>query len=212
MQVSAEMRYWWADAAPSIVRDWFHAMDFPPGGGRDRDDEYLLDPDQLELGLKRRGGKAGVEVKGLVQLATASRIAPFTGRVEIWTKWTSNAIRFEGAPVVLTRKTRWLRKYDTSNAACRELPLDENEKPAGEVALPENGCNMELTRVRLDGTSAEWWTLGFEAFGSLDDVIRSLGRTLAWLAPGAPARLITGASEASYPEWLARISRRSPER
>src|SRR3982751_1191157 len=38
------------------------------GGGRPREDVYLRDDRQAALGIKRRGGRPGVEVKGLVEL------------------------------------------------------------------------------------------------------------------------------------------------
>jgi hypothetical protein len=57
----------------------------PPGGGLLRLDEYLSDPNQCELGIKRRGGKKGVEVKGLVTHAEQQLAAgPFVGPIEIW--------------------------------------------------------------------------------------------------------------------------------
>ncbi len=40
--------------------------DRPAGGGLTRVDEYLCDVNQVELGLKCRGGQKGVEAKGLV--------------------------------------------------------------------------------------------------------------------------------------------------
>jgi hypothetical protein len=203
------MRYWWTDAAPKAVSDWFQGMSFQPGGGGDRDDEYLLEPKQTELGVKLRGDKPGVEVKGLVRAPLkAVTVEPFTGSVELWVKWTSSAIRLEGAPTVRTRKTRWLRKFDTRDDTCRELELGKDEKPVGGVALPDNGCNVELTRVRVDGWSNEWWTLGFEAFGSLEDVAQNLERALACLAPGAPKSVTAGATQGSYPAWLGRVAPR----
>jgi len=64
----------------------------PSRGGKQRNDDYLVDPDQTELGLKRRGQKLGVEVKGLVVKEWASlNVRPFSGIIELWTKWTTRS-------------------------------------------------------------------------------------------------------------------------
>jgi hypothetical protein len=46
------------------------AHPYAPGGGTPppRRDVYLYDPEQTELGIKARGLKPGLEVKGLVAL------------------------------------------------------------------------------------------------------------------------------------------------
>jgi hypothetical protein len=81
-----------------------------------------------------------------------------------------------------------------------ELRLNESRRPA-DGKLPERGCSVEFTEVRLDGGDA-WWTLGFEAFGPVDTVGDSLRSVAAVLAARRPPEL--GADTmASYPAWLA---------
>jgi len=205
MLVSAEIRWFWADLPPGL-ESWFRAGPFPPGGGSlpPRLDEYLLDPGQLELGLRKRGLiKKGIEVKGLVTtIAQPVQIGPFTARLQVWTKWTSESLRLEGMTTVKTYKVRWLRKFDTSGVNIRELPLDKDEALVNkEDDLPVLGCNVELTSVSLKEGGAKWWTLGYEAFGTLESVDQSLRRTFDHIAVSNAVPL-QGGFELSYPAWL----------
>jgi hypothetical protein len=201
--VSAELRWFWRDAPPAGLEAWFRSGPYPPGGGTPRTDEYLVDIGQLELGLKRRNAKTGVEVKGLVAVRGTSS-APLEGRVQIWCKWTSEALTIDHLPRVAVHKTRWLRKYDTSGAGVSEVELDPHEQPHHfPHRLLERGCQFELVALRLDDDGGAWWSLGFEAFGELATLEQSLHQTLAHVLPGAP-RLEAGL-ELSYPAWLARL-------
>jgi len=60
-------------------------------------------------------------------------------------------------------KLRWLRKFDTGHRPPREIKVDEYEKV--QKPLPQNGCNVELTRLTmpddeqwLDGLMQGRWT------------------------------------------------------
>jgi hypothetical protein len=89
MLVSAELRWFWKETPPPGLELWYRSGPFPPGGGALRSDEYLLEPSQTELGLKKRGGgRGGVEVKGLVSIGTALP-EPFDGRIQLWTTGVS---------------------------------------------------------------------------------------------------------------------------
>ena len=118
MQVSAEIRWFWRSAPPTGLEDWFckaESHGCPAGGGKAREDAYLRDLSQPELGLKRRGGKKGVEVKGLVAVLWSGLVvAPFAGPIEIWSKWTSETLELNS--VIIVEKLRWLRKFDTSSS------------------------------------------------------------------------------------------------
>src|SRR5258707_15624969 len=115
MLVSAEIRWFWKEDLPPGVEAWFRRGACGPGGGKLRTDEYLVDPMQHELGLKKRDGGRGIEVKGLVALR-AKTAAPLDARVQIWSKWTSDSLTIDHLPRVVVRKIRWLRKYDTEGA------------------------------------------------------------------------------------------------
>jgi hypothetical protein len=80
--ISAEVRWFWRGALPSGLEQWFRSGTPVPGGGNSREDEYLLDPLQLELGVKNRSGRPGVELKGLIEVR-ASPPQPFSGRAQV---------------------------------------------------------------------------------------------------------------------------------
>jgi hypothetical protein len=162
-------------------------------------DEYLADHNQVELGVRRRGGK--LEVKGLVT-ATFGNLAssPFVGPIELWTKWTSEVLELGSALTVSIEKTRWLRKFDTATPSPEEIPLDSKENPLRARPLPALGCNVELTRIMLRDKSI-WWTLGFESFGTIQTVGRDLTAVALTLAARRPPEVATGLL-ASYPVWL----------
>jgi hypothetical protein len=204
MQVSAEIRWFWRDAPPAGLQDWFRdgGGEFcAAGGGQTRVDEYLLDTGQAELGIKRRGGKPGVEVKGLVTEGWADLdVAPFVGAIELWCKWTSEPLQLPARQTVATEKRRWLRKFDGAASGLREMALDPRESPLDDRPLPALGCNVELTRVALPSGTI-WWTLGFEAFGPVRTLERDLRGAAAALAARRPPLFAQGLL-ASYPAWL----------
>ena len=204
MQLSAEIRWFWRESPPPGFQDWFcgagaHAC--AAGGGGLRTDQYLRETNQGELGIKRRSNHPGVEIKGLVQADFYVLSAPpITGQVELWAKWTGGTFGLPPGETATIEKVRWMRKYITNGKSVRELPLDVDEMPLGGEALPEQGCNVELTQIHLD--NVEWWTFGFEAFGQINTLKRSILMAAKSLAPLIP---LGGALCASYPAWFCSI-------
>ena len=85
--------------------------------------------------------------------------------------------------------------------------LNEDEAPKNDTTrLPENGCNLELTRVLAGPTQQVWWTFGCEAFGqSLGAVEQNLRMFLdSILAKEIPEA--ERGMEASYPAWMSNLS------
>jgi hypothetical protein len=204
MLLSAEVR--WFHRGPCALRDWFrdtgiHAC--PAGGGQGRTDRYLRDAAQEELGIKRRGEKRGIEIKGLVAARSNLAEGPFVGRIELWTKWTSEALELPHVGTVLTEKVRWQRKFDTRARSPLEVELDASEQPIRR-SFPDRSCNVELTEVRILGEV--WWTLGFEAFGAIDTVEADLRAVAALIAAERRPPRLDGWMEGSYPRWLKTAS------
>jgi hypothetical protein len=205
MQLSAEIRWFWKETAPPGFKDWFcdeQTNSHKAGGGvKIRSDQYLRDTLQNELGIKLRGDKKGVEVKGLVAVISDQlAVGPFHGAIEIWTKWTTESLELPSASLVTTEKLRWLRKFDTSAQDPSEIPLGDDEQPLQPQPLPAMGCNVELTQVTVAGADV-WWTFGFESFGRLQDVQQSLRSIAFVLAARRPPEFTNGLG-ASYPAWL----------
>jgi hypothetical protein len=198
MQISAEIRWFWGDSdpTPASLEAWFL--------------ESGVHGCQSELGIKRRGNKRGVEVKGLITNSLSHLTdAPFNGPIELWTKWTSEPLsellNSAEALLLLTKKQRWLRKFDTAGEDPLEIPLDDEEQPRPDhegkrVELPLLGCNVELTRISVPSGDV-WWTFGFESFGTLETVERSLRAAVHALASRQPP-WPSGGLLAGYPEWI----------
>lgn len=205
MQVSAEIRWFSHGIVPRAFKDWFcnnQTNSGSAGGGlKVRVDQYLHDRRQVELGIKLRGGKSGVEVKGLVAvISNRLTVGPFEGKIEIWTKWTTDALELPPNSLLAVEKRRWLRKFDTTAQDAREIPLNSDERPLNEHPLPNLGCNVELTEIRLANADV-WWTFSFESFGTIDDVENSLRNTAALIVARPPVDF-EKALTASYPAWL----------
>ena len=198
--VSAELRWFWKDSLPDAIEPWFRLRELAPGGGVPRVDEYLVDPAQPELGLKKRGGGYGVELKGLVTLGRPLR-GMSNAPAQVWAKWLSETLTIDHLPRVRIRKTRWLRKFDTSGPQVTEIRLDASQSRAVLARIPR-GCFSELSALGVDDGPTSWWTVAFEAFGELDTVEDSLQRTLDHIS--LPPQL-AGGLVMSYPEWLARF-------
>ena len=206
MQVSAEIRWFWP-SLPNALKEWFCAGEgnFPSaGGGVQRIDQYLVDKDQRELGIKRRGGKSGVEIKGLVEIIkNALSCNFFNGDVEIWAKWTSECLAIPNWCTANITKRRWLRKFDSTGDKLQEIALGADEKPLSGGALPVSGCNVELTQLNSDMGNAAW-TMAFESFGPLSNVVAILQSSANELKDRKPPSMPTGVLS-SYPSWLTQL-------
>jgi hypothetical protein len=171
--------------------------------GREQDRLLFCGSRQLELSLKSRGGKNGIEIRGLISTSEfGQHFPPFVGPIEIWSKWTSNSLNLNSQETIRIEKRRWIRKFDTSAECPREIELDRAEKPATGQLLPESGCNVEFTALSLAG-HRPWWTLGFEAFGSFAGVTQSLQAVASLMVSRNPPQMPTGL-RCSYPQWLAK--------
>jgi hypothetical protein len=208
MQISAEVRWFWQGTGPPMLQEWFMDARFhehTAGGGSVRTDAYLPDPQQAELGIKLRGNKSGVEIKGLVAVAReVCSDAPFVGSIEVWGKWSSKELRLSDAALIIVSKHRWLRKFSTDGAQVREIALDAQELPIDKNHSPTEGCDVEYTEISIDGSSS-WVTLGFEAFGTLDTIVANLHRVTAHVSRRRPPAF-GNAWCASYPVWLQRFA------
>ncbi|MCU0726253.1 MAG: hypothetical protein MUE73_10750 [Planctomycetes bacterium] len=222
MLLSAEIRWFWRREGAGDVLSWFadeRIHGCPPGGGPPaREDVYLVDRGQTELGVKTRGAKEGassragagrLEVKGLVALdPDVLASGPFAGPVEIWCKWPFGGLSPGTAVRCPVRKTRWLRKFDTAGATPVEIPLGADEKPREEARrdrLPATGCNVEVTDLEAEGGDL-WLSFGLEAFGVMDTLRNSLRGVTSALAGRGGLPSLDGGFLLSYPSWIERFA------
>jgi len=208
MLLSAEIRWFWKGPNSDLDR-WFTNMPEKHSPGLRMVHTYLFETDQYELGVKIRDSKPGLEVKALIGERAKLTLGGLQATAQLWTKVDSKELSLAGKPSVQTKKTRLMRKYDTTQRRIREIVLNEKEKPRSDEPLPAEGCNVELTTVTVDDGEVEWVTLGLEAFGSLDKVEQSLAMTVEHL--NSLARLnLTAGLELNYPRWLARYGALRP--
>jgi hypothetical protein len=195
--MTAEIRWFWAGRPPPNFAAWFRAAGSSWGGASDsktRIDEYLREPVQTTLGIKRRGGSQGVEIKGLISTRpTVLELAGCACPIGLWGKWSA-AFALDPNGLIKVAKQRWMRKFEVAGGTVRELAATES-------AERSSGCDLELTLLEgPDGTP--WWTVGFEAFGAFDEVEDDLTATLAVVQRRSPPPLPAGQAS-GYPGWLA---------
>ena len=203
MQRSAEIRWFWKSNPPPGLEEWFKSEKthgcVPGGGVTPRTDLYRRETKQVELAIKLRGNKPGYEVKGLVEQLALLSVAPFTGPVELWTKWSTDGLKFDAQELIPTTKLRWIRKLDTTGAKPREVELGPDETAKSGNVVLESGCQVELTQIHIRDET--WWSFSFESFGTIATVERDLHAAAAVMAKRGPPAL-SGGILASYPAWL----------
>lgn len=209
MALSAEIRWFKKDAIPDGWKDWFcsknQSFQHPANAEKPRLDEYLLDKAIDDLGIKHRGGKAGVEIKGLLKdLGQPMKEGPWEGDIEVWSKWPSNTLLLQQCPTLKMIKQRWLRKYEDKDNSLQEFLIPADPK---NCRFPARGCNVELTEITLcNKENASWWTFSFESF---DDNTKSIDTLFSTLR--AAVKLVAGmgvpsnfekSELMSYAAWL----------
>jgi hypothetical protein len=192
---SLEVRWIFPGQLQAAMAPWFGRF---PAASESREDAYLLDPHLRGLSVKVRGGGL-LEVKvyggspGILDVAGRA-----CGRMESWQKWSfpcdpPGQRNDHPAGWRLVRKRRLISVFPPVGADVRAALPGLDEKP---------GCAVELTQIRMDGTT--WWTLGFEATGPASTLRRALETTAALVfADAAPGDVAFGAGNSmSYAEWL----------
>jgi len=202
MRLSAELRWFWNGEPAKEFDRWFveagqswpHAK--PP---KTRIDDYLVDHQQSALSIKKRSSGSIVDIKGLITARNQTlRFANSTAHIELWAKWPISALDLSSGRVVTIEKQRRMRSFRANNAGVREM-APSSEEPGTEAT---SGCNVELTRISGPDRSS-WWTLGFEAFGALEEVEGLLATTLAEMNRREPPPPTSGHA-CSYARWLSK--------
>ena len=193
--MSLEVRWILPGQVPTAMIEWLGP--FADAIER-REDRYLVDPSNEELGVKIKGAilldlKALRGSPGKLALPGAGR-----GHLEIWEKWSfpvDAAGRLPGnaSSWLTVQKVRRRRSFRWSEGHVVERALSEAELP---------GCTVELTEIAIG--EATWWSLGLEVHGGSEMLEAELHATVQTLFRGPPPdgiRLDLGNSM-SYPRWL----------
>lgn len=230
---SAELR-WFLPGGDNVdsLMAWFRQQDRLPLLGEDgydpqamlltpfvkterpRSDEYLLLPGCDTVGVKQRQGK--LEIKSLVLGPQPFLFERVIGRREQWLKWSFNPSKEElkngsflnrqlemeldqSGPWRRVEKHRSLQKYTFDSGQPIAVSPDQR---------PETGCIIELTLINVKARIGTWLTLGFEAFGSPEQVMPVLSKSVAhfFAVQGLPPVALEGRDSFSYPAWLALLA------
>jgi hypothetical protein len=202
MRLSAELRWFWNGEPAKEFDRWFveAGQGWPHAKpAKTRVDDYLVDPQQNTLSIKKRSSGSIVEIKGLIAARSQTlRFANCTAHIELWAKWPISTLDLSGGRVVTIEKQRRMRSFRANGPGVREVP-PSSEEPSTQAA---SGCNVELTRISGPDRSS-WWTLGFEAFGALEEVEGLLAATLAEMNRRKPPPPTSGQA-CGYAFWLSK--------
>jgi hypothetical protein len=198
MYTTAEVRWFYEGRAPALVEAWFRRGGRAPTEQPARVDHYLRLVDGEHQGIKLREGR--LEVKQRERSLPATRFnAGAAGVMELWRKWS---IPLAGCPHQVSSDpgASWI-EVEKERALCRYRLLEDRRIVAtGTDWYPDQGCDLELTAVRVRGR--EWWTLALEAFGPSSSVCENLqlfGEVV--FGAGEPPSL-DAADSYGYPRWL----------
>ena len=206
MNSTLEVRWFFKGPVPPDVLSWFHGREGQPAEPLPRVDHYLRISGGDSLGIKLREGRIEVKQRQR-QLGAVCLQERVTGRVEHWRKWSfalaSETSNLAGMTVpasgwVGIHKERMLSRY--------RITGDRKLIAMSAVEYPDQGCDLEMTSVRVSGS--EWWTLGFEAFGSEANLQEHLSLAAEKLigATGPPPLPVQDSY--GYPRWLQILAQR----
>jgi hypothetical protein len=165
-----------------------------------RTDWYAF-PCDVRTGIKIREGR--LEAKLLVNSIGVRDFSHATGIVEHWQKWSASLPSDKLPSETLLQSVGWVGV--TKNRYVRRFSVDgpSVEEYLGD-GYPASGGQFELTQ--LNARQQEWWTVGFESYGSENELETNLSLLVNRLFRGEllPAALELGNSF-GYPEWLNRL-------
>jgi hypothetical protein len=203
METTLEVRWFGPGRSPDEVDHRFDALGAP--GPEARTDTYVLLDGTDDLGVKLREAGKALEFKLRQHDFGDSKVATVSGNLERWQKWSfpvedatcrSAALGLPSGSLVEVEKRRRLVIYRLA--------------PDGSAVKAEqrsgDGTSVEITSLAAKGS--EWWSLGFEAFGSQDRLADALTASAeAFFADASGlSDLLAGALSCGYPEWLQEIA------
>ena len=192
------------------MADWFAGSDLAVPAP-ERTDDYLVLPGCSTTSVKLREGRFEIKViTGQPEYVDWSET--IAGTRDTWVKWS----RTVSDPGVLDELTggddsRWAQV--AKQRSLRLISLDGEEPTEIEPGATrlDNGCQFELTRIRLiaDDRRESWWSFSFEAFGKPDDVTSNLESGAAFVFRDPPPVSLPKDRSMSYPYWLMQCTQHS---
>ena len=214
MQYSAEMR-WFPDyeTCTRSILPWFntHGKSFK---GNSRSDLYLATKNLPTHGIKLRDGRLEIKVLhhdwGEIAINDKNR-----GRANMWCKYAFNMNPEDAEPGeivsaftgsrsiginqdwILFNKERLQVTY-AINAGKATIEL------AGENDLTEQGCHLELTRIKVN-FQKDYYTFALEAFGKGINLKQYLDMAISEVLLTNKISGLCSEWSMSYPEFLGRL-------
>jgi hypothetical protein len=205
---SAELRWFVRSSGDNWQRahDWFAPAD-PALQHREpeRTDAYLQLPASITVGVKQRQGRFEIKTQTVAPRLFEPGTAGISGHLDEWVKWSfasrdPAALEVEllqAGPWRTVIKDRHLQKY---------AEADGTISPASPADRPDQGCNVELTRLAFSPGQWDWFTIGFEAFGPparVSSILTASAERFFAQHAGVPLAL-QAADSLGYPEFLLR--------
>lgn len=202
-ETTLEVRWFGPGRPPDGLTKAFDDLGAP--GPESRTDTYLLLSGTDDLGVKLREGGEAFELKLRQRDLGSMRFAAATGNLERWQKWSfpvtdatcrAAALGLPGQSLIDVEKGRRLVTH--------RLSPDGSVTHAGERT--GDGCSVEITSLLVKG--ADWWSLGFEAFGAEDRLADALAASAESFFAEATVipDVLTRAVSCGYPAWLPTVT------
>jgi len=201
---SVEARWFYGGTIPPQVLQWFREERGSLEEPAYRVDYYLRLPDRDSLGIKLREGRLEIKQRhrryGPIELHERA-----TGLVEHWRKWSFESTQVSDRfPQAMVSDPSWIGVSKWRRLFRYRITKDSDVVPMDAVEYPEQGCDLELTTVKVEGR--EWWTWGIEAFGEETALQRNLMLVVTQIFATHGPPIVLGASHShSYPAWLASL-------
>lgn len=212
MLTSAELRWFERGTLPAAIAQWFQQDELgdhltPP---EERVDVYLYLPECEYMGIKLRQGRLEIKWRK-AELGNMGFGDTVEGKAEKWGKWLcedSTQESFQPQDVggeklwVSVKKVRCLRRFAWRPSQRRyQVLVDEPIKAVPVTASIDQGCNVELTQLGINGNN--WWSLAFEAFGEDDCLIDNLQAVAGKVFKTYGGLKLQFQDSYAYPSWLS---------
>ena len=203
MLTTSEIRWFYQGIVASEIANWFAADVLRENCHtlENREDWYLLIPGCEFLGVKLRQHRLETKLRvtdlGILQLGNN-----VIGAAEKWIKSTCEDAKVESliTPEVVA-KGQWV-KVEKVRSQIRYLVADDRSlTPASKEETSQEGCNVELTQLIVNDNP--WWTLGFEASGTDNNLTSNLETVTKKLFQTFPEQELNLADSYAYPKWLS---------
>ena len=203
MYPTLEVRWFVSGQIPEPIHQWFHNGTIAPTPVAEREDWYLCLPGTVNLGIKQREGKLEIK-KRTSDCGVCSLSDRVSGQVEQWVKWSFGLdaeqsdigkAAFQGEWIAV-QKSRQQKRYEVTPSGTVQA-IDSSDSSIS------TGCNLELAQLLV--FDQPWFSVGFEAFGEMDALEKTLDRVLHKVLADPEFPTVEAEQSMSYPRWLTML-------